>query len=238
MSKFSFQHPTTIVLAGPTQCGKTHFLIRALLEGPFQPPPQKIVWVYGEWQPAYDELRRLMLPIQFIKGFTLDLYERFRPQERNLLILDDQMENANTRKRGTNGVTKFFTQGAHHRNLTVVYLVQNLFNQDGAMRTISLNTHYIVLFKNPRDATQVRTLGYQMYPDNPGFLTAAFRDATSVPYGYLTINLHPQAVDAFRVMTNVFDVEPTVYVPQPMLSTEQPPPPRVYKGQLKASGGS
>ena len=188
MSQFHFAHPTTIVLAGPTQCGKTHFLIMAIRKQCFKPEPQRIVWVYGEMQSAYEELARdVPLHIEFIKGFTNELYETFDPRVRNLLVLDDQMENKAVHKRGDNAVTKFFTQGSHHRNLTVVYIVQNLFNQDASLRTISLNTHYMVLFKNPRDATQIRTLSQQMYPDNSRMLVDAYRDATSQPYGYLLV---------------------------------------------------
>ena len=56
MAEFYFKHPTTIVLAGPTQCGKTQFLIKAIRTGRFSPEPQRIVWVYGEMQVAYEEL--------------------------------------------------------------------------------------------------------------------------------------------------------------------------------------
>jgi hypothetical protein len=213
MSQFFFKHPTTIVLAGPTQCGKTHFLIRAIRQQAFKPEPNRIVWVYAEPQPAYEDLARDIPSIEFVKGFTSGLYETFDPRVRNLLILDDQMENKATHKRGDNGATKFFTQGSHHRNLTVVYIVQNLFNQDASMRTISLNTHYMVLFKNPRDATQIRTLGQQMYPENPRMLIDAYRDATSQPYGYLLLNLRPDACDALRILTDVFAEQSTAYVP-------------------------
>ena len=214
MSRFYFKHPTTIVLAGPTQCGKTHFLVKAIREQCFKPEPQRIVWVYGEMQSAYGELARdTPVTIEFTKGFTNELYETFDPRVCNLLILDDQMENKAVHKRGDNAVTKFFTQGSHHRNITIVYIVQNLFNQDASMRTISLNTHYMVLFKNPRDATQIRTLSQQMYPDNSRMLIDAYRDATSQPYGYLLLNLRPDACDALRILTNVFDEQPTAYVP-------------------------
>jgi hypothetical protein len=212
MAQFFFKHPTTVVLAGPTQCGKTHFLIRAIREQRFEPEPQRIVWVYGELQPAYKDLARDIPHIEFVKGFTNELYEAFDPRVRNLLILDDQMENKAAHKRGDNGVTKFFTQGSHHRNLTVVYIVQNLFNQDTSMRTISLNTHYMVLFKNPRDATQIRTLGQQMFPECPRMLVDAYRDATSKPYGYLLLNLRPDAYDGLRILTDVFAKQPTAYV--------------------------
>jgi len=216
MSQFFFKHPTTVVLAGPTQCGKTHFLIRAIRQQCFKPEPQRIVWVYGEMQPAYVDLARDIPSIEFVQGFSNELYESFDARVRNLLILDDQMENRAAHKRGDNDVTKFFTQGSHHRNLTVVYIVQNLFNQDRSMRTISLNTHYMVLFKNPRDATQIRTLSLQMYPDNPRMLVNAYRDATSQPYGYLLLNLRPDACDALRILTDVFAREPTVYIPPNM----------------------
>jgi len=83
--------------------------------------------------------------------------------------------------------------------------VQNLFNHDSAMRTVSLNTHYMVLFKNPRDATQIRTLGYQMYPDSSQFLTQAYMDATSKAYGYIIVDLRPNGTDALRVCTDIFD---------------------------------
>ena len=221
MAQFFFKHPTTIVLAGPTQCGKTHFLITAIREQCFKPEPQRIVWVYGEMQSAYMDLARNIPGIEFIKGYTNELYETFDPRVCNLLILDDQMENKAAHKRGDNDVTKFFTQGSHHRNLTVVYIVQNLFNQDAAMRTISLNTHYMVIFKNPRDATQIRTLGQQMYPDNPRMLVEAYRDATSKPYGYLLLNLRPDACDALRILTDVFEKQPTAYVPTEVVRKTQ-----------------
>jgi hypothetical protein len=213
MYRFAFEHPTTIVLAGPTQCGKTHFLATAIQDKRFQPEPQRIVWVFGEWQHAYEELAQQVPHIQFVKNFSSELYESFDPSVRNLLVLDDQMENSAAHKRGENDVSKFFTQGSHHRNLTVVYIVQNLFNQDRSMRTVSLNTHYMVLFKNPRDATQVRTLGCQMYPENSRILTDAYRDATTKPYGYLLVNLRPNACDALRILSDVFEKEPTAYVP-------------------------
>ena len=154
--------------------------------------------------------------IQFIKDFDPDLYETFDPRVCNLVVLDDQIENKAVHKRGGNAVTKYFTQGSHHRNLTVVYIVQNLFNHDSAMRTVSLNTHYMVLFKNPRDATQIRTLGYQMYPDSSQFLTQAYMDATSKAYGYIIVDLRPNGTDALRVCTDIFDkgvcVHPSVTV--------------------------
>jgi hypothetical protein len=81
----------------------------------------------------------------------------------------------------------------------------------------------MVLFKNPRDATQIRTLGCQMYPENSRLITEAYRDATSRPYGYLLVNLRPDACDALRILGDVFAEQPTAYVapdlPLPTTST-------------------
>ena len=215
---FKFKHPTTMLLAGPTQCGKTSFIIGALRRGLICPEPQRIVWVYGEWQNAYQKLLREMPYIEFVKNFNAKLYESFDPRVRNLLILDDQMENAEAHKRSSDSVVKFFTQGSHHRNLTVVYIVQNLFNQDKSMRTVSLNAHYIVAFRSKRDGRQIITLANQMFPLHPYPVIEAFKDATFVTpergeHGYLVLDFHPTSCDAFCMLTDVFDEHPTAYVP-------------------------
>jgi len=132
-----------------------------------------------------------------------------------MVVLDDQMENENAHSKGGSSIAKFFTQGSHHRNLTVVYIVQNLFHQSKAMRTISLNSQYVVLYKNPRDKQQIECLGRQMFPNNPRFLTASFEDATKKPYGYLVIDLRPETPESYRIRTDVFDSSgQTVYVPK------------------------
>ena len=53
----------------------------------------------------------------------------------------------------------------------VICIVQNLFHQGKGNRSISLNSHYLVLFKNPRDKLQILTLAKQMYPGQTDFLT-------------------------------------------------------------------
>ena len=208
-----FRHPTTILVAGPTGCGKTQFVLKLLTtRNAIQPSVQRIVFIYSEWQPAYDQLKHALgTTIEFVKDYEPKaLYESISPSVRNMLVLDDQMDSENIKG---NTLCKFFTQGSHHRNLTVLYIVQNLFNQDKSMRTVSLNSHYLVLFKNPRDRTQIRTLAQQMYPKRPWFLMDAFEDATSEPYSYLLLDLRPDTPDAIRIRARMFDRAPAVYVP-------------------------
>ena len=86
-------------------------------------------------------------------------------------------------------VTDLFSKGLHHDNANVLYISQNLFNKGKENRTISLKTHYLVLFRNPRDSAQVINLERQDYPDHSKYFKESFIDATSCPHGYLLIDL-------------------------------------------------
>ena len=56
-----------------------------------------------------------------------------------------------TQSGGDKRIADLFTKGSHHRNLSVIYIVQNIFYQRRETRNISLNAHYIVLFKSSRE---------------------------------------------------------------------------------------
>ena len=124
-----------------------------------------------------------------------------------MLIVDDQMEKAGSSKT----LQKFFTTGPHHRNLTIRYLLQNMYNAGTSQPTVSLNTHYIVVFKNPRDARQCRCLASQMHPVNFYWLICAFLDATAKPQGYFVLDHHPKTDDDKRVVSNILPVEDLTY---------------------------
>ena len=79
-----------------------------------------------------------MMPhVKFVKGFSDNFYDQFSAQRRNLLVVDDQMEEAGK----STERSSLFTKGSHHLNLTIVYLVQNIFDKGQAHRTVSLNSH-------------------------------------------------------------------------------------------------
>jgi len=212
-SPFQLKHPTTCLIAGPTGCGKTRFVARLLQSvGMITPTPGRIVWVYGEWQPTYDSLKAT-LSIEFRKNcLDAELYESFSPAENNVLILDDQMSSASISQRRS--MLQLFTQGSHHRNLTIIYIVQNLFDQGSTSRTISLNSQYMVLFKNPRDSAQIRYLAAQVYPKNHIFLVDSYSDATRASHSYLVLNLTQDCEEWLRVSTLIFPGEDSeIYVP-------------------------
>ena len=78
-----------------------------------------------------------------------------------------------------------FTKGSHHKNISVMFITQNIFHKSTHSRDISLNASYIVLFKNPRDRAQIQHLVRQIYPEDSKFLQEAYQDATAKGHGYI-----------------------------------------------------
>ena len=199
------KHPFTCIVAGPSGSGKTVFTTR-LIENArdmIEPAPDRVLWCYGVYQSFFNETKN----VEFHEGLpNLDVFDG---KQRVLLILDDLMHETDDR------VSHIFTRVSHHKNLSVLYLTQNLFYGSKQNRTISLNSHYVVLFKNARDATQISHLAGQMYPGKSKFMIEAYRDATSNPFSYLLVDLKPDTEDRLRLRSNIFPGEtPYVYLPK------------------------
>ena len=118
-------------------------------------------------------------------------------------MFDDQMIGASKDKR----IVNLFTRGSYHRNLCVIYIVQNLFHQGKGSRSISVNSHYLVLFKNPRDKLEILILAKQMYPRQTDFFLNQYEKAFKRPFGHLLIDLKTTTQDNCRLRTNVLPSE-------------------------------
>ena len=186
-------HPFTAVVARPTSSGKSRWILRLIDNAGvmIEPAPSRIWYCYGEFQPMFNNYSQ----VHFHEGLP-DLSDTvFNGSVPTLLILDDLMSDINQL------VTNIFTKISHHRNIGVIFLTHNVFDKNKYARTISLNAHYLVLFKNHRDATQFATLARQMYPNAWRFALQSYRDATSVSYGYLLIDLKPEQDERCRLRT-------------------------------------
>ena len=196
-----FKHPCTILLAGPTGSGKT-ILVRKILQDHtslfdnIKTKTLKVTWCYGQWQPAYSTPVR-NVEIDYVDELIDQTYlQKNRPQ---LVVIDDLM----TELGGDKVLANLFTKGSHHLSVSVIFIVQNLFHQGPQMRNISLNSHYIILLKNPRDKSQIISLARQLYPTNMNYLQNVYKDATSKPFGYLLLDLTPDTPEGLRCRTQI-----------------------------------
>lgn len=196
------KHPFSLLLAGPSSCGKSTFVCNLLsdIANNIDFPIKKIHWCYSE-ENARPNINCKEKGFQIL--YHIGIPESFSNENNEplLVILDDLMnETGNNSK-----VSELFTKGSHHRNISVILITQNIFHKGSHTRDISLNAKYIVLFKNPRDGAQAGHLCRQIYPENSRSLTEIYKSATEKPYSYLLIDLTQTSNDLIRFRSDIFN---------------------------------
>ncbi len=202
--KVVLQHPFTMMVTGPTGSGKTQWVQELLLRKiiMIEPTPKKILWFYQRWQPLYTSIKALISNVEFIQGLPLNIKrdDHFDKRFPTLMIFDDLMRDATQ----NSDICDLFTEGSHHRNLSVICILQNMFCKGKENRTMSLNSHYMILFKNPRDQQQVTVLARQMYPRHSRLFIEEYQAATEKAHGYLFVDLKQNTPDDRRLLTDIF----------------------------------
>ena len=127
-----------------------------------------MLYCYGVYQPLFDTMEKEVPNLTFHQGLPTqtDIEELTQDGQHHLVILDDLMAEVAASKT----MQDLFCQYCHHRNVSVIYLTQNMFQQGKCARTIALNTYYLVLMRNLRAASQINHLGRQLYPGNANVL--------------------------------------------------------------------
>lgn len=211
-----FKHPFTATVAGPTSSGKTVFVRRLLLHHrkltTIGSNPINVIWCYGSWQSSYNE-KIEGCNIHYLHGLvTIDVVKKLKP---HLVVIDDLM----TECASDPQLAAFFTKHSHHENISVVFIIQNLFFQGKEMRNISLNSHYVIAMKNPRDREQLLNFGKQMYSGRRQFLDEALNDAFKKPFSYIIFDFKNDTPENMRLRTRILPednkrgaVEPIVYI--------------------------
>jgi hypothetical protein len=205
-----FRFPSNICLYGATQSGKTTFVLRLLEHSDvmFTLVPHRILYCYGAWQSAYDELvknKNITMHDGVPSKGTIEEFSFDKVP--TILILDDLLADIVNNSE----VHHYVTVMSHHNNMTIIMLMQSIFPKGTYARTISLNCHYMVLFNNKRDRNQVKVLGSQLMPGRVRYFTDSYRKATSNTWGYLIIDIHPHSDTMFELRTRIFpDDEPLI----------------------------
>ena len=131
-----------MAVCGPSCCGKTELIFQMLLKNTFYPKIKSIYYFYQHEQPKFSSIERNST-IFFTKISGFDFISQL---ENCLFVFDDSCEEIFSDKE----FSKLATAG-RHRNISVIYVKHNIFQQSIWSRTIDLNTTLIVLFRSPRD---------------------------------------------------------------------------------------
>lgn len=200
-----FQCPFGCMVVGPSMSGKSHFTLELVqnAEQFFNPPPERIIYAYGIWQKAFDNINN----IEFVQGVDGLAALEFSARVPSLLIIDDLMEELCNNKE----LSVLFTREMHHKNITVFFLVQNLYKQGKSMRDVALNCQVLILFKSPRDTQQIKMLGRQLGIKG---LETAYKESIKARYGYLIVNLQPSIPKELVLQTNLFDPHRKIFLPR------------------------
>jgi hypothetical protein len=201
--RLKLQHPITLIVAGQSACGKSIFVIKLIecREQLCDTVYMNIVWCHSENNAPHH-----LKDVSFVKGDTDFDNPEHVP---TLIVLDDLMDSAYSTK-----ASELFTKGSHHRNISLVLITQNLFHQGPSARDISLNSKYLVVFKNPRDKTQIVHLARQLYPENISSFHKIYLDVCRDPHTYLFLDLTHSVNDLPSFRTKIFPDEVTeVFAP-------------------------
>ena len=212
-----FKHPFTSLAAGPSGSGKT-CLIRDILEchkeviNGLNKDHINVIWAYGKWQKLYQ---------QKLKNVNFKYLEGVPDEEDvegyDVIIIDDLMQEINSNKY----ILDLFTKGSHHNEQSVIILKQNLYHKGPIVRDLNLNSHYLIIFKSPRDTQQIMTLGRQVYYNDVNFFKSAYLQATELPHGYLLVDLKQDTPVDLRLKSRIipapetnFALEPFGFIPK------------------------
>ena len=197
-----------ISLVGPSETGKSQLIYNWLKLGIFQPKFDKIYFFYQHSQPLYDVMQKEIENLEFVQGGNFEFIDSLKNNgTKYLLIFDDSCEEICNSKAFVDIAT-----AGRHRGLSTIYIKHNLFHQSKLGRDVELQNTHIVLFKSPRDLMQVTTLSTQLGLGSE--LVDWYRDATSVPFGHLLIDLSPRTDDRLRYCTISGSVPSKFYIPE------------------------
>ena len=195
LDSLDLKHPFSMVVAGPSGAGKTRLVKRILESDIISPKPQKVIWCYAEYQPLYDEMKNAGLVDEFVEG--LDYEQHIDGSTPTLIVIDDLQDETGADQE----VANLFKRGCHHRNLSVVYIVQNIYFQAKKAIDIRRNSDYVVAFKNPQDRAAFRRFIQNSFPDNVGEVMKLY---TSLPaHGYLLLDFKQDTDESARIRTGI-----------------------------------
>ena len=118
VEQYTFNHPTSFIVTGATQSGKSSFCKNLLINKKhlIHPTPKVTYLVYKIWQPIYSEMEKMGIVTKFIQGipemdYLIDLLSSHTNEGGSILIFDDIGSEI---KDNIDNFIQLFTVYSHH----------------------------------------------------------------------------------------------------------------------------
>jgi hypothetical protein len=202
---FRFKMQSCVQVSGPSNVGKSVFVSRVLefKNDLIHPPPQIIIYCYSTYQ---EELFNKMKSscgdmIHFVEGLQSLEKLTFNPTVSHVLVLDDLMHEVSNSEFAAN----LFTKTAHHGNLLIFYITQNIYLKAKHSTTINKNIKYNVVFRNKRFRHELETLARQSLGMKSRHITRIMELAAEEnSHPYIILDLHNDTSETKAIVTNIF----------------------------------
>ena len=132
------RHPARILIFGPSSSGKST-LVSKILDNQsliFNQVFDRIIYC-SDGSSLFTQ--NTNLPIENYEIYDKTLFNTLDSRQNNCLIIDDFMHRAADDIQ----ISELFTKRSHHQNVTIIFLLQNLFPKSKFMSDIKRNANYI-----------------------------------------------------------------------------------------------
>jgi len=207
-----FSHPTQILITGPTKTGKTTLVSNMLIDGNrdkmFIPNLQEVYWFYT-MPGSIVGLRDKLPGVHFVRGYpTIDKFTEMDPSVPKLVVLDDLMEMTD-KKSSYEDLKRLFSAISHHCNVSVVFIVQDLYVNRNMTRLANQSEHVISMC-NGAAAYQVSKLASKLfgagYEAFIRWVIADIRDRRS--HGYILMSTEATLPEIKRIRSCILPSDP------------------------------
>lgn len=210
MFDITFKFPFSWLICGGSGSGKTTHVLNFLEfknELMSNSKCKNVLYFYNQWQSSFDTFSQKNIVTEWVQGMPEinDIKMKIidKQETGTIIVIDDFFHQLNQ------DILELFTVMSHHGNISVILLAQSLFGsgKNNLFRTISLNSTYISVFKNPRDNQQIAALARQLRPQNWRWIVDAYYEATKRPHSYIFIDNHQKTCEEIRIRSRMLPNE-------------------------------